>query len=140
MAGMFADIFHALQEKMNFTYDLVKPPDFEWGVEKDDQLGLWTGMVGQLQHRDVDIGNKSNCHKLKVIFAIAVTDFTVTKERSQVMTFAEPITQIYNSLFIKNPANVPNYTAYTQSFHWNVWFANLAVLVVGAIILYIAIR
>jgi len=74
MEGMFADIFHALQEKMNFTYDLGKPPDFEWGVVKSDEPGAWTGMVGQLQRRDVDIGTQNNMCKIYLILVIHSCD------------------------------------------------------------------
>ena len=55
--------------------------------------------------------------------SLAATDFTVTQERSEVMTFAEPITEIYHSMFIKNPAGRPNYTAYSEPFHYMSWVA-----------------
>jgi hypothetical protein len=69
----------------------------------------------------------------------AVTDFTVTQERSEVMTFATPITEIYNSFFVKNPADVPNYQAYTQSFHWKVWLMIFLVVFLGALMLHFLI-
>ena len=39
---------------MNFTYTLIKPSDGQWGVLKN---GRWTGMIGALQRKEVDIGN-----------------------------------------------------------------------------------
>ena len=51
----------------------------------------------------------------------ATTDFTVTLERSAVMTFANPITQIYHSLFIKNPTGTFNYMAYIEPLHYKGW-------------------
>ncbi len=52
---------------------------------------------------------------------LAVTDFTVTHERSAVMTFAQPITQIFHSLFIKNPTGTYNFQAYTEPLHYMSW-------------------
>ena len=89
---------------MNFSYTLIKPPDGKWGIIQPD--GSWNGMVNLLAKQDIDI---------------AVTDFTVTNERSAVMTFATPIIQIYHVLFIKNPAETFNYTAYIEPMHWLSW-------------------
>ena len=70
----------------------------------------------------------------------AVTDFTVTKERSEVMTFSDPVTQIYHSLFINNPAGRPHYTAYTQSFHKYSWIAVIIALLATPPLLYLAVK
>jgi hypothetical protein len=51
----------------------------------------------------------------------AATDFTVTLERSEVMTFAQPITHIYHNLFIKNPTEAYNFKAYTDPLHDISW-------------------
>ena len=67
----------SLQEIMNFTYTVIKPPDEQWGSIQPD--GTWSGMVNLLANQDVDI---------------ATAPFTVTEERSAVMTFASPITKI----------------------------------------------
>ena len=97
---------------MNFTYTLTKPPDGNYGAIKPD--GSWNGMVGLLAKQDIDI---------------AVTDFTVTLERSAVMTFATPLTQIYHALFMKNPAETFNYLAYIEPMNWLSW-VGIFVLVV----------
>ena len=52
--GMFAEIFTSLQELMNFTYSLTEPPDGEWGGQRADLS--WTGMIGMLETKAVDIG------------------------------------------------------------------------------------
>ncbi len=39
---------------MNFTYQLGSPPDGQWGAKQDD--GTWSGMVGQLERREIDMG------------------------------------------------------------------------------------
>ena len=123
MEGMFAEVFFALQVKivpflkfetrrkvaqfqdvLNFTFTTIKPADRQWGALQAD--GSWTGMVHLLQTQQVDI---------------AATDFTVTRARSDVITFAQPITQIYHSLFIQNPSGTFNYMAYIEPLHYLSW-------------------
>ena len=89
---------------MNFTFTTIKPADRQWGALQAD--GSWTGMVHLLQTQQVDI---------------AATDFTVTRARSDVITFAQPITQIYHSLFIQNPSGTFNYMAYIEPLHYLSW-------------------
>jgi len=57
MSGLFADIFHALQHTLNFTYNLTQPDDGEFGAVINEELGIWSGFVGQLQRGEIDIGN-----------------------------------------------------------------------------------
>ena len=52
--GTFVEVFKELSELLNFSYTVTNPPDGEWGSEKDD--GTWSGMVGQLETKMVDIG------------------------------------------------------------------------------------
>ena len=108
---------------MNFTYTLTKPPDGAWGSIQPD--GSWNGMVNLLAKQEIDI---------------APTDFTVTLERSVVMTFATPITQIYHALFIKNPAETFNYMAYIEPMHWLSWVGILILIVVVPPLLFMTTR
>ncbi len=55
MGGMFAEVFHAVRDIMNFTYELDVPPDGQWGANMGN--GSWSGMVGMLQREEIDIGN-----------------------------------------------------------------------------------
>ena len=52
--GTFVEIFQELSEMLNFSYTVSTPPDGQWGSKKDD--GTWSGMVGQLETKIVDIG------------------------------------------------------------------------------------
>ena len=108
MEGMFAEVYFSLQEIMNFTFTLVQPPDKQWGTLQHD--GSWSGMVNLLQTQQVDF---------------AASDFTVTRARSEVISFALPITQIYHSLFIQNPSGTFNYMAYFEPLHYLTWIAVL---------------
>ena len=53
--GIFAEVFNELTKLLNFSYTTIVPPDGEWGALKDD--GTWSGMVGQLLTKSVDMGN-----------------------------------------------------------------------------------
>ena len=52
--GIFVEVFKELERLLNFSYTTIVPPDGEWGALKDD--GTWSGMVGQLHTKRVDIG------------------------------------------------------------------------------------
>ena len=56
--GSFGDIFIELSHRLNFSYHATNPPDGEWGALKAD--GTWSGMVGQLETKIVDIGEEPN--------------------------------------------------------------------------------
>lgn len=53
--GTFGEIFIELSHQLNFSFTVTNPPDGEWGAKKAD--GTWSGMVGQLEMREVDFGN-----------------------------------------------------------------------------------
>ena len=53
--GIFVDIFKELSNLLNFSVTVTSPSDKEWGGMKSD--GTWSGMVGQLVAKEVDIGN-----------------------------------------------------------------------------------
>ena len=108
---------------MNFSYTLNKPPDGAWGAIQPD--GSWNGMVNLLAKQVVDI---------------ATTDFTITHERSMVMTFATPITQIYHALFIKNPAETFNYMAYIEPMDWLSWVGIFVMIVTVPPLLFMTAR
>ena len=55
--GMFAEVFKELSVFLNFSYTVTTPPDGAWGAMKDD--GTWSGMVGQLETKTVDIGSSN---------------------------------------------------------------------------------
>ena len=65
----------------------------------------------------------SNFKEQENLLFIAATDFTVTLERSKVITFARPIIEVYLSLFIKNPSSESlNLWAFIDPLHHSAWF------------------
>ena len=43
---------------MNFTFNIEKPKDGEWGILQKN--GSWTGMVGMLTKQEIDFGTLYN--------------------------------------------------------------------------------
>ena len=82
-------------------------------------------MVSLLANQDIDMG---------------IAEFTVTQERSAVMTFSTPITEIYHSLFVMNPAERFNFTAYIEPMHWLAWIGMFVLLATVPPLLYLAVR
>ena len=121
--GPYLAGFISLQELMNFTYTVIKPPDGRYGAIQPD--GTWNGMVKLLADQDIDI---------------AAATIAVTLERSTVMTFATPIMEVYFSLFIKNPADIFNTMAYIEPMQWLVWIGMLVFLASVPPLLYLAVR
>ena len=117
------DSFISLQEIMNFTYTVIKPPDGQYGGIQSD--GTMSGMIGLLANQDIDI---------------APAPFSVTKSRSTVMTFASSITEVYFTLFIKNPAENFNIMAYVEPMHWLAWVGMFVLLATVPPFLYLAVR
>ena len=134
---------------LNFTYTLTKPADGEYGIKKQDGISF-TGMVGELADGIIDIGTPYEVDGKKCSYTTsqsrsssffsAVTDFTVSHERSAVITFAEPITKVYNSFFIKNPSESYNFTAYLDPLHYMSWLVVLLVILVTPPLLFASAR
>ncbi|XP_076113502.1 glutamate receptor U1-like [Mytilus galloprovincialis] len=84
--GITMDLLRHLSDGLNFTYDLIGPPDGNWGAEIGN--GTWNGMVGQLQRKEVDM---------------VATAFTVLSQREVVMDFTQPYYYESTSILIKKP-------------------------------------
>ncbi|XP_063859244.1 probable glutamate receptor [Scylla paramamosain] len=53
VTGPMANILNVFAQTMNFTYNVVSPPDSAWGAELPN--GTWTGMMGQVTRKEADI-------------------------------------------------------------------------------------
>ena len=65
-------------------------------------------------------------------------DLGVNFERSKAITYSVPIVHLYHSLFIKNPADKPSYTAFLEPLHQFTWLAMIGLILVSAPILWLA--
>ena len=71
---------------MNFTYDLTKPPDGQWGAIQPD--GSWSGMVGMLVREEIDVGNVKSSTSLFRLSRLSVCPSGVRRRPSQKFFFA----------------------------------------------------
>ena len=70
----------------------------------------------------------------------AVAPLTVTKSRSTVVTFMEPIIYIHYSVFIKNPSETFNFVAYIEPMHYLAWAFVIIFSIMTPPFLYLAVR
>ena len=69
-----------------------------------------------------------------------MTDFTVTEQRSEVITFSTPLDQVYHAIIIQNPINAYNYEAYTSPLTTITWLMFLVWIIATPPILFIVSR
>ncbi|XP_071526993.1 glutamate receptor ionotropic, delta-1-like [Panulirus ornatus] len=72
--GPMVDLLEILAITMNFTYNFARPPDGSWGVKLKN--GSWTGMVGMVDRKEVDI---------------ALGPFAIRLARREVVDFTRPV-------------------------------------------------
>ena len=53
-SGVSYKILQFLETTLNFTSEIVRPPDGSWG--SINESGHWGGMVGMVKRREVDFG------------------------------------------------------------------------------------
>ena len=51
-SGVMSLVLEYLQNSLNFTSTLIRPPDGTWGAT--DETGQWGGMVGMVYRNEVD--------------------------------------------------------------------------------------
>ena len=118
--GIFANVFHALADQMNFTFTIKRA--YMWGSVTN---GTWNGMVGMLNDKQADI---------------AATDLTITNERSTVVDFLPSLMEITEELYMKNPGDAFSSVAYIGSFTKGSWSAILILSMSIPIILAVIVR
>ena len=119
-SGLTFDILDELARDLNFSYVVSEPPDGQYGVEEED--GNWTGMIRQVQKREVD-------------FAAAA--FSVTIQREQVIDFAAPFFHDQSVVIMKLPADDTKIFLYAYPFRREVWICLGISISLAAVCLYL---
>ena len=119
---MYPDVWHSLQDVLNFTYNLSPPPDGAWGNMLED--GSWNGMIGQLMRDEIDI---------------APAEFTITALRSQVVDFNLPIAESHQKFFVKNPSEALNWTAFLDPLSPKCWMVIFSFIAIVPFFLFLAL-
>ncbi|KAF2358665.1 Ionotropic glutamate receptor L-glutamate and glycine-binding domain [Trinorchestia longiramus] len=131
--GYLVDILMTLAHKLNFSYHFVysvmlrlpPPDDAYFGLDHGN--GSFTGLVGALQRREVDL---------------SLGPFTMTRERLRFIDFSVAVDRTSASLFINQNAVVSaiGWGTYILSFHWTAWVALLLLLITCSIVLVVMVR
>ena len=103
--GMFADIWFALVDNLNFTFRIRRAN--QWGSLVG---GKFNGMVGILQEGKADI---------------AVADITVTFARSTVIEYLPTIMETKEGLYMRNPGEAFSLVSYFGPFSKTSWICIL---------------
>ncbi|KAA0194677.1 Ionotropic receptor 199 [Hyalella azteca] len=125
--GYLVDLLMTLAHKLNFSVMLHFPPpgDEFFGLDSGD--GNFTGLVGALQRREVDL---------------SLGPFTMTRDRLRFIDFSVAVDRTSASLFINQAAVVSavGWTTYVLSFHWTAWVALLMLLAICTVVLVLVVR
>ncbi|XP_042230992.1 glutamate receptor ionotropic, delta-1-like [Homarus americanus] len=111
--GYVVDVWHTLQEQLNFTYTATNTL---FGSLQPDGV-TWNGMVGMLQTDDADV---------------AVAPLSITKIRSISIDFTIPIQIVSTRLYIRRPILEGTWTLYGQPFGGYLWMCIPVSIVVCA--------
>ncbi|KAK7475656.1 hypothetical protein BaRGS_00033082 [Batillaria attramentaria] len=100
--GLCMDLLQYLAQSLNFSYELVLPSDGEWGEKRG---GNWTGLVGLIQRREVDM---------------VVAPVGLDVDRSAVVDWTVPFEYWYYIVVVKT-AELDLWTVFLRPFHWQVY-------------------
>jgi hypothetical protein len=64
----------------------------------------------------------------------------VTLGRSSVISFSYPLTEVYHSVFIKNPVGTYNFGAFTEPFTYMSWIAIIISCIAVPPVVFLIIR
>ncbi|XP_055338557.1 glutamate receptor-like [Paramacrobiotus metropolitanus] len=94
--GFLVDLLKKLAEKGNFRYEVHLRKDGRYGYKDPNSASGWTGMIGELIKNEADL---------------ALAPFTVTDERTEVVSFTTPFSeQIGLSVLLKKPISTQSST------------------------------
>ena len=118
--GIFADVWHALVDQMNFTFTIRRA--YQWGSLEN---GKWNGMVGMLHEGKADI---------------AATDLTITMARSKVVDFLPTLLETTEELYMKNLGDSFSLVSYFGPFTKTSWVCITLWTIIVSIFLVIIVR
>ncbi|XP_022240433.1 glutamate receptor-like isoform X2 [Limulus polyphemus] len=98
-------------------YSLHIPVDHQWGLPLAN--GDWTGMVGMLHRREVDVG---------------LGPFAASYERHQVVRFSSALDIDANVIITGLPQEGRSFFSFVSAFDWKVWLGVIISLMVVALI------
>ncbi|XP_042205817.1 glutamate receptor ionotropic, delta-1-like [Homarus americanus] len=88
LSGYVGDIVTILERNHNFTLSYRKLEGYDYGKLVPGSKSEWTGMVGELQSGRADL---------------TVSELSITQERSEVITYTQPVYIISRKLYVSTP-------------------------------------
>lgn len=123
LTGLFAKILEELSLSLNFSMTIAYKEE-SYG-NYNETTGQWTGVIGRLHRRDVDLG---------------VAEFTMTEQRLDTVDFTLPIMLSRNHLYMRQPeGSVLQWSAYFRVrcifffvylFQTNYYFLNIEIYII----------
>ncbi|XP_071092607.1 glutamate receptor-like [Haliotis cracherodii] len=105
------DLFDSLGEYLNFTYELIEPPDKSWGELSE----TWDGLLGMVARNDVDLSG---------------IPYGITLKRTKTFTFPHIMYQYECEVVHKKLSNNDNHRMLLVSiFKWEVYVCGLLTIV-----------
>ncbi|GBN10322.1 Glutamate receptor ionotropic, delta-1 [Araneus ventricosus] len=117
-SGAAVKLFDYLMKRLKFRYEALRPDDNEWGVQLPD--GTWSGAVGMLLDRTVDL----------------IPFLGITRGRSRVLEFSEPIMTTSTAILVQKPREPPRTLIFLRPFSSHVWACITLTVPVMALVLY----
>ena len=77
---------------------------------------------------------------LGLAFISGVASFGNTMARRKVVSFCDPMTESFNTLFIKNPSQAFNFAAYVEPMHYLSWIFVIVFCLLTPTFLYITTK
>lgn len=118
--GYDMELLWALQRHLDFTYDIVNPPDFSWGG-KSAEDGTWTGVTGQAESGSVDW----------IIGGLSFSD-----QMGQVMKPKLFLQRDFLGFAAPPPKQVPKFLALLSPFTLVLWISVIGSIFVCGLLMY----
>nr|QHA94735.1 ionotropic receptor 93a-3 [Pardosa pseudoannulata] len=121
-SGLVVNFIKAVSKEMNFTYEFIVPPDNQYG--KRLPSGEWTGMIGQIKRREVEM---------------AAQLFFITPERLDAVNFSMAVEELAYALLTKRPEQEHRYL-FLAPFTNDTWICVFITVALIGPILYLVHR
>ncbi|XP_067118128.1 glutamate receptor ionotropic, kainate glr-3-like, partial [Centruroides vittatus] len=119
LGGRFFQVFQALQQKLRFSYSIVKPIDTTFGNRNKN--GSWNGFVKKLKEKEADL---------------AFVGMFVNYERLSAIDFSSPVSFQEITFVIKSASKTPNWSSTIKPFSVKIWIVLLSTFVVFSLALH----
>lgn len=112
-----------------------------WGYKNNESE--WSGMIGQLQRNEADIGGPFSIHFNCISsrsLSVSGTPLFFTKDRVSVIEYIAMTTPTRSKFVFRKPKLSYVTNVYTLPFHWTVWTSSFALILLAIVLLYFVVK